>query len=68
MTYSQPCNLHGLGLLPYEVGVTLLPPHSVVGKLIQDHLGNVFGTSLRHKLPPAWSPALIHSRQHWIFP
>lgn len=52
----MPCDLNtlrpgannGLGLLPCEVGVTLLPPHRVVGKMTY-HVCNVLGTRLPDK-------------------
>lgn len=55
----MPCDLNtlrpgannGLGLLPCEVGVTLLPPHRVVGKMTY-HVCNVLGTRLPDKSSP----------------
>ena len=52
MTLGQRCNLHGLGLMPWEVRVALRPSHRVVGKVTWDHVCNVLGTSLSHKLLP----------------
>lgn len=52
VTLGQRCNLHGLGLMPCEVRVALQPSHRVVGKVTRDHVCNVLGTSLSHKLLP----------------
>lgn len=67
MTLGQQCNLHGFGLLPCEIGVTFLLPHSVVEKMTRDHVCNVLGMSLPHKLPPACFPGPVLSLQHWFF-